>query len=789
MKKIIIFLLSILFLSCDTNDIKDTILEDCFYDVHTKFKQEDYRPWGIYSLCSNDDAGFVWKYEYIMEAYVLMGANPHVKIERRYEYLKTFIRIFSHILEYRDDKIPQEDYWGRILPWWSNSHKEYQSFQYGDATHTGRLLYPAAFFCEFILNPDTENSFKEYVYTPFIRDNKNEMFNKKTFHEIAISLLEEIHRSVRAHIDSNQWVIYNWDNIPCGSFEYQDPHAPNMIRNNNHGYDDNLRNHDIPYNGLAASGRTMISMYTAFNYIDDARKNEYREYAVRLTNRMFSKTSFHNDGGYIWWYEDKDYTDANDIGNYAEDTGHTFITMDFIYQSYKHHIPGDVTSSTPVFSENSMQRMAATVNRIYAGSPLNFYKYINGNTNSPISIYSGKKLCAKKIEILPLFIQFSQWDREIYHRCLDPLLDIILNYNNHTRFSGPIFLALAYATYYGKEYNFKFRPLCLSRGPGNGSYWRGAEGGDFDGDGRKQEYVAVRDGDKTFFIYKAEFDGSMRSLSTLNTSGWVNGTWSWADVSAGNITNGFRGDEIAAVRNYNGYTHFLVFYRSNSTLVQFASYTGYGNSSEWAGICVGNFDGQGTEEIAAIRNNDGYMTILEYNDGADKLVGLTGSDLTTNITNWVDLTAGDIDNDGRCEIIGVTGNGAVYLFYYKKSTVPVNSYINQVAVQSDYRIEGPVLSATLGDFNGDKKRDELILLDSRGNFTVLRLSCRNQAEDYEIWQSNFLLMEKMDETFFSRASALGVIDFPLYGTGDKLIVLRNSHSDGHMFIYNVNSAE
>ena len=90
-----------------------------------------------------------------------------------------------------------------------------------------------------------------------------------------------------------------------------------------------------------------------------------------------------------------------------------------------------------------------------------------------------------------------------------------------------------------------------------------------------------------------------------------------------------------------------------------------GANSDWAGVAAGDFDNDGIDEFVGVRNFDGHFYLFEYENG--EIVYITSSDISGANSDWAGVAAGDFDDDGIDEFVGVRNlDGHFYLFEYEK---------------------------------------------------------------------------------------------------------------------------
>lgn len=196
----------------------------------------------------------------------------------------------------------------------------------------------------------------------------------------------------------------------------------------------------------------------------------------------------------------------------------------------------------------------------------------------------------------------------------------------------------------------------------------------------------------------------------------------WRAIVAGNL-DGSPHDEFVAVRqiNSNSVPDLLVGKLSEDCLQPLIVATariGDSVNSNWVGAAVGNFDGTGKKQIAMLKPEHSNLFLVELNQGALHIV--TRGDLSVSGSGtWKALAAGDIDHDGKDELIAVRQvsdghsptvvafkwNGSAFTVF-RTATVGANGNSNWTA-------------ATTGDFNGDGRKAIVLLSNASPNVTIL----------------------------------------------------------------------
>lgn len=738
-----------------------------------------------------NDHTFIWGPDYTTSSYVRMAELIPI-LGRKRLYFNRAIAHFEHYLDRRDDVDPNRtaaeraDVLGFVEPWWINNYYTWDDEPISFVGHDGQFTYPMVHFAYIILSSNNI-ALKNTVYTtPANRATTYSAngestpvvsFHGMTYQQIAEELVDRVDETVEAHI------THHWDQYvssPSGhtyaTFEYY----PGIRVADYEGPDYTIYDYgpSEPYNLHASMGRTMLMMYLCNNELygtSDQRTIDYLERTQWMGAYQRSELMIHNDGGYEWHYAPErnailDPTQTKTTG--PDDITHTFLSMEFLYLLNKYDIKNYDLPQVTIIDNNDMNKLAQAVNRMYA-SPRHYEEFVYDppGGNPPIVSF------ANVGQFAPAHGNFAPWNNNLLHRGYDEIMTNVIS-GNPGRF--PQFGAAV--TYQGAvEAGMKMRPLAVDRGPGPASRWIGVSGGDFDGDGRDEEFITVRNFDGDFFLYKYDLSVGTVLIENMRVMADYTGFGDdsdWNDVAAGDF-DGDNIDECVAVRNIDGNFYMLEYNGTDLVGVPGGSYTNFGEDSEWAGICAGNFDASTPEdEFAAVRNFDGKLEFFKY-DGT--ILGLPGGSYNTNVTDWTDLTAGDFDNDGVDEIIGTTASGQMRLYYYDNGNINPNFGSFQIPVfgAADY------YNVTAGDFDRDRVEDEIVTIDINGMVRVFELTQTISGGD-EDWVVTQVHEEKMSADYFEYSGAIGSAALSKEKCSyDKLFIARNSQTDADVFIYDV----
>ncbi len=197
-----------------------------------------------------------------------------------------------------------------------------------------------------------------------------------------------------------------------------------------------------------------------------------------------------------------------------------------------------------------------------------------------------------------------------------------------------------------------------SSGSGNWEWHRGTPlAGDFDGDGTAEiaSFYDYDGADTRMFVFD-EIGGTVKI-----TNPWHSGAGNWAMDRTKAVAGDFNGDgkvDIGAFYNYTGgNTSLWVFDHvatSGSPYIKSVWNSGAGNWEWHRGTpLAGDFDGDGTAEIASFYDYDGADTRMFVFDEIGGTVKITNP-WHSGAGNWaMDRTkavAGDFDDDGKVDI-------------------------------------------------------------------------------------------------------------------------------------------
>ena len=245
--------------------------------------------------------------------------------------------------------------------------------------------------------------------------------------------------------------------------------------------------------------------------------------------------------------------------------------------------------------------------------------------------------------------------------------------------------------------------------PSSSSAWADIAIGDVDNDGRS-EVVAVRNLDGDFFVYDVDTSGAF-TLKARH-SGFGAGS-KWAGVAIENV-DGLPGNEIIAVRNFDALI-FVLKLTPSSTFQEIARSSGFGSGSQWAGVAAGDVDDDGAPEIVGVRNFDGDFFVFELQ--GNSLVTVARETRPGGRSAWADLTIGDVDNDGRNELVAVRNHDANFSIY---DVDPAGEF-NLLARECRFGPNSAWADLAIGDADNGGSEDLVSVRNFDGGFFLFRV--------------------------------------------------------------------
>lgn len=252
--------------------------------------------------------------------------------------------------------------------------------------------------------------------------------------------------------------------------------------------------------------------------------------------------------------------------------------------------------------------------------------------------------------------------------------------------------------------------------------WIDFVSGDFNGDGRLD--VAARDaGTGTLWVGLASDDG----LITQNWGKWST-TVTLSEAFAGDFNGDGRTDLAVRVESAGDGRWYVAESTGNGFVTKV--WGGWTTIKNWGQIQVGDFDGDGLTDLAGRIQNAGDGRWVVMRSTGTKFSG-TFWGVWTTFVPW-DIYTGDVNGDGRTDLITRTGNANDGRWFISISTGTgfQNGTWGHVAAHL------ALADAFVGDFTGDGLADVAVRLATDGQWMVIRSTgTAGVTENWGLWST------------------------------------------------------
>ncbi|WP_343680190.1 VCBS repeat-containing protein [Chryseobacterium arthrosphaerae] len=264
-----------------------------------------------------------------------------------------------------------------------------------------------------------------------------------------------------------------------------------------------------------------------------------------------------------------------------------------------------------------------------------------------------------------------------------------------------------------EPYNKGFRPVTNNKIYSGSNNWKGLAAGDFFGDG-KSEIIALNDhadaNENGFYILKIE-NNNLVEQSRYTGYGAQS---EWTGIAAGNYISGGK-DDVVAVRNFDKTVFVYQFNGSTFQSVQ-ANVLNLPADSKIKAVASGNLDGDTKDEIVLlVDTNDGTQNGIHVYDIDDNglLTEIAKSTGWGPASDWKGLAVGDIDADGVAEIVAHRNFEGIYRIFK----------LNGISLFNDGAENFPTIQVQdnimcFGKFDPSSQNDELVTLRKDGGIVM-----------------------------------------------------------------------
>jgi hypothetical protein len=227
--------------------------------------------------------------------------------------------------------------------------------------------------------------------------------------------------------------------------------------------------------------------------------------------------------------------------------------------------------------------------------------------------------------------------------------------------------------------------------------------GDVDGDGRADLVAIQRDGKLNVYLGQGG-----TGTNTWGPSTYAGYGWNFRDVEVADVDGDHKADLIAIDDDGKMYVYPNQGGSGTSTWGP-SAYAGYGWN--FAHVLAGDVDGDGRADLVAI-DDDGKMYVYPNKGGTGTSTWGPSTYAGYGWNAYSKVLLGDANGDGRADLTAVDGDAKLHVYLNKGGTGTDTWGANTYA---GYGWTFPGL--TIGDVNGDGRAD-LTAIDTDGNLSV-----------------------------------------------------------------------
>lgn len=258
--------------------------------------------------------------------------------------------------------------------------------------------------------------------------------------------------------------------------------------------------------------------------------------------------------------------------------------------------------------------------------------------------------------------------------------------------------------------------------------WAGIASGNFFGDA-KDEFIALSNhsimDNNGFYIFKVQNNSI---LEQSKSTGWGTGS-NWAGLAAGNFISGGY-DDIVSIRNYRKQLRIHKFNNNGNLEIINTTELNLPIDSTVKTIAAGNLDNDPKSEIVVLvnssENTSNGFYIYDVNDnGTISLI--TKSTGWGRSSNWSGLTIGDFNADGVDEFIVQRDSDGIYRIYGLCGNSICSKGYEHFSKQ---QVQNNILGA--GNLDPSSENDELVVLRNDGGVVVFSNSNPTISEDQDL---------------------------------------------------------
>jgi gliding motility-associated-like protein len=238
--------------------------------------------------------------------------------------------------------------------------------------------------------------------------------------------------------------------------------------------------------------------------------------------------------------------------------------------------------------------------------------------------------------------------------------------------------------------------------------------GDLDGDSKPDLAVANSGSASVSVFLNTSTSGSIAFATQAN---FTTGTTPFS-VAIGDLDGDGKPD--LAVANSGSNTVSVLRNTSTSGSITFASKVDFTTGTTPNSVAIGDIDGNGKSELAVINAGSASISVLRNTSTSGTISFATKVDFQTGSQNPVGVAIGDLDGDGKSDIVVANNSG-------NKISIFLNASSSGVAFTATSFVAQPILttllgptSIAIGDLDGDGKPDLAVTNSSVNSISVWR---------------------------------------------------------------------
>ncbi len=217
------------------------------------------------------------------------------------------------------------------------------------------------------------------------------------------------------------------------------------------------------------------------------------------------------------------------------------------------------------------------------------------------------------------------------------------------------------------------------------------------------------------FVRKDEFDQARAAYELRSNKGsFRNG------LTAGDF-DGDGADEIALLRNSDGNVYVFRFDKQNA-LIEEASNWHPGSASRWIAGCAADLTATGQDALVCVRDYDSGFYAWQSTNGNFSMVA--SNTAAGPNSAWLTAVAGDFDGDKKDEVVAVRDYDDGFYMYRYDGTNQLKSVAANTAAGDKSRW----IDMASGDFDGDGKDEFIAVRDYDDGFYMYRYDGTNKLK-------------------------------------------------------------